>query len=84
MVLHIVSFMLFFSEFTKCPQELLYSFKFTIYAVKTLFKPILENHKIVWKVLLPSVKELHLLLFGCGSGYSKQGPVARSMVSAKH
>lgn len=47
--------MLSLSEFTKCPQELLYSFKFTIYAVKiymkTLFKPILENHKIVWKVL---------------------------------
>ena len=54
-VFHIVSFMLSFSEFTKCPQELLYSFKYTIYAVKiymkTLFKPILENHKIVWKVL---------------------------------
>ena len=52
-VLHIVSFVLFFSELAKCPQESLIFFKFIIYAVKigieTLSKPILENHKIVWK-----------------------------------
>ena len=54
-VLHIVSFVLFFSELAKCPQESLIFFKFIVYAVKigieTLSKPILENHKIVWKVL---------------------------------
>ena len=53
-VLYIVSFVLFFSELAKCPQESMNFFKFIIYAVKigikTLSKPILENHKIVWKV----------------------------------
>ena len=48
--------MLFFSELAKCPQESLNSFKFIIYSVKigmkTSSKPILENHKIVWKALL--------------------------------
>ena len=52
-VLHIASFVLFFSELAKCPQESLIFFKFIIYAVKIgiekLSKPILENHKIVWK-----------------------------------
>ena len=47
--------MLFFSELAKCPQESLNSFKFIIYSVKigmkTSSKPILENHKIVWKAL---------------------------------
>ena len=56
-VLHIVSFVLFFSELAKCPQESLIFFKFIINAVKigieTLSKPILENHKIVWKALYP-------------------------------
>lgn len=54
-VLHIVSFVLFFSELAKCPQESLNFIKFIIYSVKidmkTLSKPILENHKIVWKAL---------------------------------
>ena len=38
-----------------CPQESLNSFKFIIYSVKIgmkTSKPILENHKIVWKALL--------------------------------
>lgn len=65
-VLHIVSFTLFFTEFTKCPQEILYSFKFTIYAVKlyvkTLFKTTLENHKIVWNVLKVDLHKLHSTL----------------------
>ena len=55
-VLHIVSFVLFFSELAKCPQESLIFFKFIIYAVKIgiekLSKPILENHKIVWKAFI--------------------------------
>ena len=54
-VLHIVSFVLFFSELAKCPQESLIFFKFIIYAVKIgiekLSKPILENHKIVAKTI---------------------------------
>ena len=54
-VFHIASFVLFFSELAKCPQEAMNFFKFITYAVKTgnetLSKPILENHKIVWKVL---------------------------------
>lgn len=52
---HIVSFVLFFSELAKCPQESLNFLKFIIYSVKidmkTLSKPILENHKIVWKAV---------------------------------
>ena len=54
-VLYKVSFVLFFSELTKCPQESLNSFKFIIYSVKidmkTSSKPILENHKIVLEFL---------------------------------
>ena len=52
--------MLFFSELAKCPQESLNSFKFIIYSVKigmkTPSKPILENHKIVWKAFKCSLK----------------------------
>ena len=59
-VLHIVSFVLSFSELAKCPQGSLNSFKFIIYSVKidmkTLFKPILENHKIVWKAFYTACK----------------------------
>ena len=52
-VLHIVSFVLFFSELAKRPRESMDFLKFIIYSVKTdmktLSKPILEKHKIVWK-----------------------------------
>ena len=54
-VFHTASVVLFFSELAKCPQESMHFFKFIIYAVKigieTFSKPILENQKIVWKVL---------------------------------
>ena len=54
-VFHIASFILFFSELAKCPRESMNFFKFIIYAVKrgieTFSKPIVENQKIVWKVL---------------------------------